>query len=252
MVNTQLALKDRDTGAELVPMSNAASVLEILARASRDPAIDVNKFERLAALYERIEAKNSEQSFNEAMTAAQSEMKHVRADATNPQTRSQYATYAALDTALRPTYTKNGFALSFDTGDASHPEMVRVLCYVSHKDGHSRTYKIDMPADGKGAKGGDVMTRTHATGSAVSYGRRYLIKSIFNIAEGEDDDGNAAAGGTINEDQLGKIRDLMERTGADIERFCAHFKIDALPSLRAKDFDRAIESLNLKLKQVRK
>ena len=50
-----------------------------------------------------------------------------------------------------------------------------------------------MPADGKGAQGRDVMTRTHATGSAVSYGRRYLLLMIFNIAVGgEDDDGNAA------------------------------------------------------------
>jgi hypothetical protein len=50
-----------------------------------------------------------------------------------------------------------------------------------------------MPADGKGAKGGDVMTRTHATGSALSYGMRYLLKMIFNVAVGEDDDdGNDA------------------------------------------------------------
>ena len=32
---------------------------------------------------------------------------------------------------------------------------------------------------------------THATGSAVSYGQRYLLKMIFNVAVGEDDrDGN--------------------------------------------------------------
>jgi hypothetical protein len=71
-----------------------------------------------------------------------------------------------------------------------------VICRVSHQNGHSRTYQIDMPADGKGAKGGDVMTKTHATGSAVSYGMRYLLKMIFNIAVSDkDDDGNAAANG---------------------------------------------------------
>ncbi len=48
-----------------------------------------------------------------------------------------------------------------------------------------------MPADGKGAKGGDVMTKTHAVGAAKSYGKRYLLKDIFNIAIGEEDtDGN--------------------------------------------------------------
>ena len=67
------------------------------------------------------------------------------------------------------------------------------MAFLSHERGYKRTFHIDMPADGKGAQGRDVMTRTHATGSAVSYGRRYLLLMIFNIAVGgEDDDGNAA------------------------------------------------------------
>lgn len=77
---------------------------------------------------------------------------------------------------------------------------MRVLCYVSHTAGHTRTYQCDMPADGKGAKGNDVMTKTHAAGSAASYGMRYLLKMIFNIAIGEDeDDGNAASAGAVSE-----------------------------------------------------
>ena len=92
---------------------------------------------------------------------------------------------------LRPIYTNGGFSLSFDTGKDAPEGCVRVLCYVSHKSGHSRTYHVDMPADGKGAKGGDVMTKTHAVGAGMSYGMRYLLKMIFNVAVGEDDvDGN--------------------------------------------------------------
>jgi hypothetical protein len=35
------------------------------------------------------------------------------------------------------------------------------------------------------------MTKTHAAGAAMSYGMRYLLKMIFNVAVGEDDrDGN--------------------------------------------------------------
>jgi hypothetical protein len=49
-----------------------------------------------------------------------------------------------------------------------------------------------MPIDTKGARGGDVMTRTHATGSAYTYGKRYLLIGMFNLAIGDDDDGNTA------------------------------------------------------------
>ena len=48
-------------------------------------------------------ADEAEQAFNEAMTRAQAEMRPVARDANNPQTRSKYASYVALDRALRPS-----------------------------------------------------------------------------------------------------------------------------------------------------
>jgi len=170
------------------------ATLAFFERLARDPEASVEKIERLMALWERGEARKAEADFNAAMSAAQAEMRPVAADAYNPQTRSKYASYEALDTPMRPIYTRHGFGLSFDTGEAPVPESVRVLCYVTHNRGYARTYRLDMPADGKGAKGGDAMTKTHATGSAMSYGMRYLLKMIFNVAVGEaDDDGNSAA-----------------------------------------------------------
>lgn len=147
--------------------------------------------ERLVALQNQERNRESEMAFNAAMTRAQAAMGTIQADLTNPQTKSKYVSHAALDRRVRPIYSAEGLALSFDTADCPLPEHVRILCYVSHAAGHTRTYHNDMPNDGKGAKGGDVMTKTHATGAAMSYGMRYLLKMIFNIAVGEDDrDGN--------------------------------------------------------------
>ena len=176
----------------LVPAPS--SELSIFQQLASDPNASVEKIERLMALWERAEARKAEQAFNSAMSEAQAKMRPIHADASNPQTRSRYASYAALDKALRPIYTGAGFGLSFDTGADAPEDYVRVLCYVTHSAGHARTYRIDMPADGKGAKGGDVMTKTHATGSGVSYGMRYLLKMVFNVSVGEDDDnGNKAS-----------------------------------------------------------
>jgi hypothetical protein len=163
-------------------------------------AIDV--IERLSALQERAQDRDAEMQFNEAMNAAQTELGRIAPDLTNPQTHSKYASYAALDRKIRPIYTKHGFSLSFDSGDSPLADTVRVTCFVSHRAGHTRKYTgPPMPADGKGAKGGDVMTKTHATGAAMSYGARYLLKFIFNISVGEDDvDGNPA--GTADKDWL--------------------------------------------------
>jgi len=153
-------------------------------------AIDV--IERLAALQEKAIKWEAEVHFNQAMNQAQAELERIAPDLNNPQTKSRYASYAKLDKAIRPIYTKFGFSLSFDTADCPLADHVRAVCYVSNS-GHSRRYQIDIPCDGKGAKGGDVMTKTHATGAAMSYGMRYMLKNIFNIAIGEEDnDGNNA------------------------------------------------------------
>ena len=166
-------------------------VMGIIERLASDPNFDTAKLEKLIELHERSEDRAAKGEFNRAMSAAQQEMRPIAADAVNPQTRSRYASYAALDRVLRPIYTAHGFGLSFNTGDASTPEHIRVICIVSHAAGHSEPYRVDMPSDGKGAKGGDVMTKTHAAGAAMSYGMRYLLKMIFNVAVGEDDtDGN--------------------------------------------------------------
>jgi hypothetical protein len=225
----------------------------MIERVARDPSVDVDRLERLLAMRERMEERQASQAFDAAMAACQAEMRPVAADSNNPQTRSKYASYAALDSALRPIYTKHGLVPSFGTAEAKKPEDVRVTCRLSHSSGFSREYWIDMPADGKGAKGGDVMTRTHATGSAVSYGQRYLLKLIFNVAVGEvpDDDGNAAAGGQkISKAQLDELIKLADETGADKARFCNYFEIDGMADLPAARLNEAERMLKAKRKKA--
>jgi ERF superfamily len=174
------------------PEAQAPSAMAILQSAVQQGA-PIDTIERLEALAERMMAKQAEREWDDAMNRCQNQMRIIGVNATNPQTRSKYATYDKLDRALRPIYSAEMFSLSFGTADCPLADHVRVTCRVS-RSGHSRDYQIDMPADGKGAKGGDVMTRTHATGAAASYGMRYLLKMIFNVAVGEDDDdGNQGA-----------------------------------------------------------
>jgi hypothetical protein len=229
------------------PVSEATAIIRLIEAMARDTSLPLDRLEKIIELQERLAIRHAETAFNEAMARAQTEMRTVALDSNNPQTRSKYASYAALDRAVRPIYTKHGFALSFNTGMDAPDQHVRVLCDVSN-GGYTRRYHIDMPADGKGARGGDVMSRSHATGSALSYGQRYLLKLIFNVSTGEsDDDGNAAGdGGFITDEQATIIRDLIDEVGADIKRFCAYFKVEGIAKIPAKQYDRAVAALNAK------
>jgi len=237
--------------AKIEPRSSAQAteLVQMLEKVAMDPNLPVEKLERLLDLQERVLNRQAETDFNASMTAAQMEMGPISADATNPQTRSKYASYPKLDKRLRPIYTRHGFALSFDEGDSPKEEHIRVLCYVSHRGGHSKTYHKDMPADGKGAKGGDVMTKTHAAGAAMTYGMRYLLKGIFNVAVGEEDkDGNT--GETITEKQVAELEALITETGADKVKFLRWGKVKSLSEINVTAYNDCVKMLERKRKQA--
>jgi len=96
------------------------------------------------------------------------------------------------------------------------------------------------------------MTKTHAAGSAMSYGMRYLLKGIFNVAVGEDDDdGNGATPvERITEKQVADIEALMSDVGADRARFLQYLNkwlgIESLDEIPAASYSGVIKALEAK------
>jgi hypothetical protein len=228
-------------------MSEGAALVQMIDRAARDPNVDIGKMRELLAMRKEIGAEQAAEAFNAAMTKAQSEIASIVRDADNSQTKSRYATYAALDKATRPIYTRHQFALNFNTADGAPENHVRIVCDVTHGS-HTRRYQLDMPADGKGAKGGDVMTKTHAVKSAMTYGRGTLLAMIFNLSfVDDDDDGNAAgAGEKIMEDQVATLRAMIAEVSADEAKFCKFLKVERVEDLPVARWGNAVSALEAK------
>lgn len=211
---------------------------------------------KLMDLHERYEASQAKKTYDEAMQKAQTEMRPVLMNASNSQTNSRYATYEALDGAIRPIYTRHGFTLSFNMADCPVADHVRIVCEVAC-GGHSTYPHIDMPADGKGAKGGDVMTKTHATGAAVTYGRRYLLGMIFNITVTKDDDGNSASGNpdlamAITADQFREIQDLLEESGSKEADMLAYVNAEKTEDMNLGQYAKAKNAMVTKISLKKK
>lgn len=230
--------------------SEADAVIQMIERAVRDPSVDINKMRELLSMRKEIVAQANQESFDEAMTGAQADMGVIIANAKNTQTHSKYATYDELDRAIRPIYTQHGFSVSYDTTDSPLPEHVRVVGILACR-GHREPRHIDIPCDGKGAKGGDVMTKTHAMVSAVSYGRRAILIMAFNLAIDRDDDGNAASRSegpkTIDATQYQYITKLVEDAKADEAAMLAHLKADDLNMLTQAQYKIAETLLKKKI-----
>jgi hypothetical protein len=193
--------------AAIVPINDSAALMSAVARAAADPSVDVEKMERLFAMHERMEARQAERAYADAMKAAQSEMPMIARDRHNTQTSSDYATLDGINQQIAPIYTRHGFSLSFGTAESPLANHVRVVCTVKHVGGHSEHFEYDNPMDDKGIQGSVNKTPTHARGSAITYARRYLTLMIFNLRTGDDDDGNGANSG-VSDEVMAKVADF--------------------------------------------
>ena len=229
--------------------SQQDNFLSAIERLSANPNVDVAKIKQILDMQEHILDRNAKQAFNAAMVRAQRNMPVVRKNLKNTQTGSKYAGYDSIVKMCQPIYTKEGFSVTFyqGSGSAEHPLSEgsnRIFADVMHEEGHTKTVYVDIPIETTGAKGGVLMTKTHATGSGFSYGRSYLMRLIFNIPTGDDDDGNAAGGKQfITEKQLSIILDFINSKGIDTGKFLKYMEVDELEMIPAADFGKAVASL---------
>jgi len=189
-MTTEVAKAKKTEVQEAPVRSDQGSIISAILSAAKDSSIDINKLERLMSLRTELEADQRRIEFNAAMTAAQAEIEPVVRKKANEQTRSKYATLEAIHQMVVPVVTKHGFSMTFGTEDSKIEGHYRIVCQLSHRSGHSERYTADIPIDRAGLKGNDNKTATHAFGSTMSYGRRYLTLLIFNVATMDDNDGN--------------------------------------------------------------
>lgn len=163
-----------------------------LQQALAMPDQGVERLERMWEMHKEMQDRDAARAYADAMKACQKEMPAIQKRGKNKQTNSKYALLEDINRLITPIYTRHGLSLSFGTVRSELDDHVGIVCDVMHEAGSTKTYTYDAPIDNVGIKGEKNKTSTHGRGSAISYGRRYLILMIFNLTIGDDDDGNAA------------------------------------------------------------
>lgn len=231
----------------------SAGMIRLALQNNTDP----DKLTKLFDLYERDMKNKAVAAFNAAMSAVQAEIPSIAASEFNKQTNSRYVSFEGLNKVIKPIYTKHGFSVSFDEGELNTAEWCRTVCEVSHKDGHSKTFHLDLPLDGKGIKGNSNMTAIHGRLSSDTYARVRLHVKIWNITVSDDvtdNDGNDAT--VIDGKQIEKINTIIDKIREYHEfNFAGFLKWLAVPSLdklQKDQFDNAVAELNQRLAQAPK
>lgn len=153
---------------------------------------------------------SEEEAFNAALKRIQKKLKSITKKGWNPDTKSRFATSEDIDKEIQGLLDDENMTLSFRPGISDKPDMVLVTGILS-LGAFSKEYPLEMPADGKGAKGGGVMSRTHATGAAITYAKRYLKNMIFDLRfQEENDDGSGASVRELDDTQFLPLEDNMK------------------------------------------
>jgi hypothetical protein len=174
-----------------------------------------------------------------ALCKAQAEMGGAVKDSSNPFFKSSYADLTSVIKAIKQPFSDNG--LSYTQFPVTFEDRIGVVTRLMHNSGQWLEMDYTLPT---------VKKDPQASGSAITYARRYALQSIAGIPTADDDAESAMLRGDdkkiVSDDQIIAIKKLLDETGADSEKFCKWLKVRSVDQILAMHFDRAVAALEAK------
>ena len=152
--------------------------------------IDIGQLEKLMAMQERFEERESKKLFDKALSGFKANPPRIVKDklvdfkTSKGRTTYKHATIGAVCEAVNVGLGTVGMSASWRTDQVGGG--VKVTCILAHEAGHSEETSLQAPPDSSGGK-----NLIQAICSTVSYLERYTLLAITGIAthDQEDDDG---------------------------------------------------------------
>lgn len=180
-----------------------------------------------------------------ALSKAQASLRNAKNTANNPFYKSKYAPLGEVLDLVRPVLAENGLAI-VQYPSSEDGKTISIHTMLTHESGEF----IDF----------DPLTLTaekitpQGAGAAITYGRRYSVSGIFNIASEDDDDGNSLEKAKpeppkkIDNTKAKVIYDLLEKTNSDVVAFLKYYKVQNIEDMTVDIFTNAVKVLKGKLK----
>ena len=199
------------------------------------------------------ETKVKVTNLNAALIAAQAEMPPPKKDRevsvrmkSGGTYKFSYATMAGMSEADKPILAKHGLGFVQFVQDGA------MVTRILHESGECLDCPLPMIA---------LPNAPQEAGSIITYFKRYSYAMAFGRVAEEEDDANIASGndyvpanraagnGRVSEEQFRKLQEAVDRTGADLGRFCKYFEVPSLKDVPASRFGEALAALEAKAKR---
>lgn len=186
----------------------------------------IEVMERMLAMREREEAKESAKAFSDSLSAFQGDMPELVAQ-TEIKNRGKYERFEDIMHIARPLLVKHGFSVSFRQETSG--DRITAICKLSHRAGHSVENSFSVRVGSKG----DTPTQSDCMASTTS--KRNALIQALNIIIRQDciDDENDARniGGFISEEKAIELSTRVQKCGADPAKFLAFAKADSFETI---------------------
>jgi len=129
-----------------------------------------------------IETSNSTATIDAAILAIQQKAPVIRKKADNPYFKSKYAEYPEIQAEIRPLLLEQSIITMFFP--VANNQLIMNVKHTASKE----FYRVTMDLK-------TIQDSPQAQGSAITYGKRYMLTAFFDlqIEDASDDDGNAGS-----------------------------------------------------------
>ncbi len=191
--------------SNLVEVKQENNFISLMQQALTTPNMDMSVLKDMLQMQKEVMAQQAIIEFNNDFSEMSKNIPVIA------HTKKSYSTtYTPLEdivNIVRPILSQYGFSISFNN-EQLEKGFVTITCQLRHRKGHMIENALTLPTEAV-TKG---MNPMQAIGGAISYGKRYTLCGILNIATTADDDNNGfatnakdeASKKTLTDDRLSK------------------------------------------------
>jgi hypothetical protein len=228
--------------SQTIEIKKDVSMQDALIAIVQRSDIDPDRLEKFLDLQIKMENRQAEKAFSEALAGFQGECPIIAKNkkVSFGTTKYDYAPLDEIVSVIKPLLSKYGLSYSFDV--KTEDKMTVMITTIYHKEGFSKMSYYAFDSLGEGS-----MNQSQKRKSAVTYAKRAgLENSLGLVTTGEDDDARRAIDTFISQTQLDEIKSLLIATKSDTAKFLVFLKVEKLETLTEMEAKNAIHMLKEK------
>lgn len=224
--------------------AEARTFMELISAAARDPNTNVDKLERLEAMYNRAQAKIAKQRYDVALKALRLDLPPMQEGGAvmnrQNEVQSTFVKWDHIQKVLEPLLRKHGFDLSFKSGGTT--QQLEVTARLTHEGSHFEESMMPLPHDTSGGK-----NAVQGVGSSMSYGMRYTARTLINWRSVGSDNDAQTPPEPITAEHLIELTTAMKAAemvpGSKVlQRFLVYMRVTDVKDLLDRDFKVALQA----------